>query len=73
MTGDGESTITYYKWFKDFMEAGKSRLKGEETRDATRCEVNDLKRENERLKQLVAELYWTPKSRRAVGATTSPT
>jgi transposase len=38
------------------MEAGKSRLKGDETRDATRGEVQELKRENERLKQLVAEL-----------------
>ena len=38
------------------MEAGKARLKGEERRGATRGEVEDLKRENERLKQLVAEL-----------------
>jgi transposase len=53
---EGINANVYYKWLKDFMEAGKSRLKGEETRDATRGEVNDLKRENERLKQLVAEL-----------------
>ena len=38
------------------MEAGKARLKSEETGGATRGEVEDLKRENERLKQLVAEL-----------------
>jgi transposase len=53
---EGISANIYYKWLKDFMEAGKSRLKGNETRDATRGEVHDLRRENERLKQLVAEL-----------------
>ena len=53
---EGISANVYYKWLKDFMEAGKSRLKGNETRDATRGEVHDLRRENERLKQLVAEL-----------------
>jgi hypothetical protein len=38
------------------MEGGKARLKGEDTRGATRGEVDELKRENDRLKQLVAEL-----------------
>ena len=47
---------TYYAWLKDFMEAGKERLTREMVRDATRSEVQDLKRENTRLKQLVAEL-----------------
>jgi len=53
---EGISANIYYKWLKDFMEAGKNRLKGNETRDATRGEVQEIKRENERLKQLVAEL-----------------
>ena len=53
---EGINANIYYKWPKDFMEAGKNRLKGNETHDATRSEVQDLKRENERLKQLVAEL-----------------
>jgi transposase len=53
---EGISANIYYKWLKDFMEAGKNRLKGNETRDATRGEVQEFKRENERLKQLVAEL-----------------
>ena len=53
---EGISANLYYKWLKDFMEAGKSRLKGDETRDATRGEVQELRRENDRLKQLVAEL-----------------
>ena len=47
---------TYYAWLKDFMEAGKERLVRDNIRDATRSEVQDLKRENNRLKQLVAEL-----------------
>ena len=47
---------TYYAWLKDFMEAGKERLVRDNIRDATRAEVQDIKRENTRLKQLVAEL-----------------
>lgn len=45
-----------YAWVKDFMEAGKARLQADTVRDATQVEVEALKRENERLKQLVAEL-----------------
>jgi transposase len=47
---------TYYAWLKDFMEAGKARLQCDTTRDATRTEIDEIKRENTRLKQLVAEL-----------------
>jgi transposase len=47
---------TYYAWLKDFMEAGKERLQRDIVRDATRAEVQEVKRENARLKQLVAEL-----------------
>ena len=47
---------TYYAWLKDFMEAGKDRLQRDTIRDTTRIEVQELKRENARLKQLVAEL-----------------
>jgi transposase len=38
------------------MEAGKDRLQRDTDRDATKAEVSELKRENSRLKQLVAEL-----------------
>jgi transposase len=38
------------------MEAGKTRLARDTVRDATMAEVDSLKRENERLKQLVADL-----------------
>ncbi len=47
---------TYYAWLKDFMEAGKERLTRDITRDATRTEIQEIKRENDRLKTLVAEL-----------------
>jgi len=53
---EGIHANMYYKWLKSFMEAGKDRLKGEEKRGATHAEVDELKRENERLKQLVADL-----------------
>jgi len=48
-------TTVYYKWLKDFMEAGKRRLKGDMQREADRAEVQSLREENARLKQLVAE------------------
>jgi transposase len=38
------------------MEAGKERLTRDTVRDATRSEVQELKRDNARLKQVVAEL-----------------
>ena len=38
------------------MEGGKERLTRDTVRDATRAEIDDIKRENARLKQLVAEL-----------------
>lgn len=47
---------TYYAWTKDFIEAGKERLTRDSVRDATRQEINELKRENVELKQLVADL-----------------
>jgi transposase len=53
---EGIRPSTYYAWLKDFMEAGKDRLTREMTREATKGEVQELKRENDRLKQVVAEL-----------------
>ena len=45
----------YYKWSKDFMEAGKKRLAGDTARAATTDEVKDLRREARDLKDVVAE------------------
>jgi transposase len=52
---EGVSTALYYSWLKDFMEAGKSRLKGDSLRQANEAEVRGLRRENDGLKELVAE------------------
>jgi len=38
------------------MEAGKERLTRDTVRDATRREIDELKRDNTELKQLVADL-----------------
>jgi transposase len=53
---EGINPNVYYKWNKEFLVAGKKRLEGDTVREATNKEVNDLKTENEQLKQLVAEL-----------------
>jgi transposase len=53
---EGIKPSTYYAWLKDFMEAGKERLTRDSSRDATKAEVQELKRDNARLKTLVAEL-----------------
>lgn len=47
----------YYKWTKDFMEAGKKRLNGDTERNANADEVNYLKKQNEDLKKAIADLY----------------
>jgi transposase len=46
----------FYKWNKEFLEAGKKRLAGDTTREATSDEVIALRKENQRLKEIVAEL-----------------
>ena len=53
---EGIHPTIYYKWMKDFMEAGKARMRGDTLREATSDEVKLLRQENERLKQLVADL-----------------
>jgi transposase len=52
---EGISTAIYYSWLKDFMEAGKARLKGDTLRGATEAEVKRLREENAGLKELVGE------------------
>lgn len=53
---EGIKPHSYYAWTKDFMEAGKERLTRDSVRDATRQEIEQLRRENSDLKQLVGEL-----------------
>jgi len=52
---EGLATNLYYRWSKEFLEAGKKRLLGDTKREATTDEVKDLRQENSRLKVLVAE------------------
>ena len=63
---EGINNNLYYRWSKDFLEAGKKRLSGDTIREASTDEVVDLKKENANLKQAVAELYlrndWLKKS-----------
>lgn len=53
---EGIVSNLYYRWSKDFLEAGKKRLQGDTVREATSGEVVSLREENGQLKQLVAEL-----------------
>ncbi len=53
---EGIKPNNFYSWTKEFMEAGEQRLSRDTTRDATRQDINALKRESADLKHLVAEL-----------------
>ena len=53
---EGIAQSLYYKWSKEFLEAGKQRLSGNTKRQADSEEVSSMKHENEQLKLLVAEL-----------------
>ena len=46
----------FYKWNKEFLEAGKKRLSGDTIREATSDEVAELRKENQKLKETVADL-----------------
>ena len=53
---EGIATSLYYSWSKEFLEAGKKRLAGDTTRQATSVEVKDLRAESSALKEVVADL-----------------
>jgi transposase len=53
---EGINPNVYYKWSKEFLEAGKKRLTGDTQREATSGEVLGLRKENSHLKHLVADL-----------------
>jgi len=52
---EGIAESIYYKWSKDFLEAGKQRLAGDIARAASSDQVKDLRRETRDLKEVVAE------------------
>ena len=53
---EGIASNLYYRWSKEFLEAGKKRLAGDTVREATSHEVKGLRSENRELKEVVAEL-----------------
>ena len=53
---EGIAQNLYYRWSKDFLEAGKKHLAGDTARAATSDEVKDLRREATALKEVVADL-----------------
>ena len=53
---EGIAQNLYYRWSKDFLEAGKKRLAGDTAWAATSDEVNDPRREAMALKEVVADL-----------------
>ena len=69
---EGINNNLYYRWSKDFLEAGKKRLSGDTVRENS-DEVVGLRKENTTLKQAVAELYlrndWLKKSLTGQGVT----
>ena len=53
---EGIAQNLYYRWSKDFLEAGKKRLAGDVAREATSDEVKDLRAEARQLKEALAEV-----------------
>lgn len=53
---EGIAQSLYYSWSKEFLEAGKKRLAGDTSRQATSSEVKDLRAEAAALKEVVADL-----------------
>ena len=52
---EGINQNLYYCWSKEFLEAGKKRLSGDTSREATSDEVKSLRRETSELKEALAE------------------
>ena len=54
---EGINPNVYYRWSEDFLEVGKKRLEGDTVREANSDEVNQLRKENNQLKHVVADLF----------------
>lgn len=52
---EGINQNLYYRWSKEFLEAGKKRLAGDTAREATSEEVKGLRSETRQLKEILAE------------------
>ena len=52
---EGINSNVYYRWSKEFIEAGKKRLSGDVVREATSDEVKELRAESAALKEALAD------------------
>ncbi|MFT5395537.1 MAG: transposase [Gammaproteobacteria bacterium] len=53
---EGLNPNVYYRWSKEFLEAGKKRLSGDTVREATSDEVKELRAETSALKETLGEV-----------------
>ncbi len=53
---EGINENLYYRWSKEFLEAGKRRPAGDTAREATSDEVKTLRAQSSQLKEALAEL-----------------
>jgi len=53
---EGLNSNVYYRWSKEFLEAGKKRLAGDTNHEATSSEVKELRAESSALKETLGEL-----------------
>ena len=53
---EGINSNVYYRWSKEFLEAGKNQLSGDTAREATSDEVKQLRTEASALKETLAEM-----------------
>jgi len=53
---EGINQNLYYRWSRDFLEAGKKRLAGDTAHEATSDEVKAIQAQARQLKELLAEL-----------------
>lgn len=56
LRGESINQNVYHRWSKEFLEAGKQRLAGNTKREATSDEVTELRKEDDQLEHLLAEL-----------------
>ena len=70
---EGINQNLYYRWSKEFLEAGKKRLAGDTAREANSDEVKELRSEAAQLKEALAETLLEnrllKKAPRGLGAT----
>ena len=53
---EGIAQNLFYRWSKEFLEAGKKRLAGDTAREATSDEVKELRAEARQLKEALADV-----------------